>query len=121
GAFFTHRPWVIAVQAAAIALMAWARIAFGVRSFHATANPTSGGIVSSGPYRYLRHPIYSAAIYFTAAGFAAHFSVRALAWFLLVVAGGVIRMLCEEQVLVQRYPEYREYMRRTKRIVPFVV
>jgi hypothetical protein len=40
----------LAVQAAGIALMIAARITFGIRSFHAAANPTSGGLVTSGPY-----------------------------------------------------------------------
>jgi protein-S-isoprenylcysteine O-methyltransferase Ste14 len=101
--------------------MVSARIAFGIRSFHATANPTRGGIVSTGPYKYLRHPIYSAVIYFMAAGVVAHFSLRAFAAFALIVAGAVVRMVAEERMLVQRYPEYREYMRRTARIIPFVL
>ncbi|MGH9409560.1 MAG: methyltransferase family protein [Vicinamibacterales bacterium] len=121
GAFFAPRPWVIAVQVAAIALMVAGRLAFGIRSFHATANPTSGGVISTGPYRYLRHPIYSAVIYFTAAGVANHFSLRALLFGLLVLIGGVMRMLLEERLLVARYPEYRDYMKGTKRIIPFVL
>lgn len=118
---FLPNPIVIAIQIAALALIIWARLTFGMRSFHATANPTAGGVVSTGPYRYWRHPIYSAAIYLTAAPVAAHFSLWALVWFALVVAGGLIRMLSEERLLVERYPEYRDYMRRTKRFIPFVV
>lgn len=120
GALFTSQPVLLAIQIAAAILMISARIAFGIRSFHATANPTRGGVVSVGPYRYLRHPIYSAVIYFTAAGVAAHLSVPAVALFGLVVAGAVVRMLAEEHLLVQRYPEYRDYMRRTARVIPFV-
>jgi protein-S-isoprenylcysteine O-methyltransferase Ste14 len=29
-------------------------------------------------------------------------------------------MRLEEQMLVVRYPEYREYMRRTRRVIPYV-
>lgn len=68
GALFSPRPAVIAVQAAAVALFLWARWTFGMRSFHPAANPTEGGIVTSGPYRYLRHPIYAAILLFAAAG-----------------------------------------------------
>jgi len=58
-------PVPIGVQVLAVALMIWARVTFGGRSFHAAANPTEGGVVTSGPYRFLRHPIYAAALYFT--------------------------------------------------------
>ena len=40
-------PLVIAAQGAALALMVWARITFGLRSFHATADPTEGGLVTT--------------------------------------------------------------------------
>ncbi len=57
GTLFATHPAAIAVQVAAFLLMVAARITFGRRSFHAAANPTSGGVVSSGPYAYVRHPI----------------------------------------------------------------
>ena len=51
GVLFTAQPIAIALQLIAVALMVWARITFGRRSFHAAANPTAGGLVTTGPYR----------------------------------------------------------------------
>ena len=62
----------IAIQVCAGALMIWARVTFGMRSFHGAANPTAGGLVTTGPYKYIRHPIYAAILYFLWAGIAAH-------------------------------------------------
>ena len=73
GNLFSVSPLVIAAQVAAAALMVWARATFGIRSFHATADPTEGGLVTSGPYRIIRHPIYTAVCLFTCAGALAHF------------------------------------------------
>ncbi|HEY3172547.1 MAG TPA: isoprenylcysteine carboxylmethyltransferase family protein, partial [Thermoanaerobaculia bacterium] len=50
-------PAGIGAQIAALALMVWARLTFGRRSFHASADPTAGGLVTTGPYRFIRHPI----------------------------------------------------------------
>ena len=36
---FSYAPMIIALQALAVALMIWARISFGFRSFHAAADP----------------------------------------------------------------------------------
>lgn len=44
-------PVGIAFQELAALLMVWARLAFGVRSVHATANPAAGGLVTSGRIR----------------------------------------------------------------------
>ena len=57
-------PTLLAVQACAVLLMLWARATFGLRSFHPTANTTQGRLVTTGPYRYWRHPIYAYIIYF---------------------------------------------------------
>ena len=121
GALFSRSPIVIACQVVAVALMAWARVTFGRRSFHAAASPTSGGIVRSGPYRYLRHPIYTAALLFVWPGALLQHSPRALAFAALLLAGAVTRMMCEEQLLVRQYPEYADYARVTRRVIPFVI
>jgi hypothetical protein len=34
----------IVIQVLAISLVVWARFTFGIRSFHAAANPTAGGL-----------------------------------------------------------------------------
>lgn len=113
-------PVTIAIQAAACLLMIWARLTFGLRSFHAAANPTAGGLVTRGPYRFLRHPIYSAILYFVWAGIAAHPARATILVGLLASALLGVRMLAEEQLLLERYPEYAEYARRTPRILPFL-
>jgi protein-S-isoprenylcysteine O-methyltransferase Ste14 len=120
GALFGTHPINIAVQVAAFLLMIAARLTFGRRSFHASADPTAGDLVTTGPYAYFRHPIYAAIIYFIWAGALDHFSWRVLAWAELITAGAFTRMHIEEYLLVRKYPEYREYKRRVKRLVPFV-
>ena len=114
-------PVPIGVQILAVALMVWARLVFGGRSFHAEANPTEGGVVKSGPYRFVRHPIYAAALYFTWAGVLSHLSILSLALGISMVAGAMTRIAAEEKLLVERYPEYTEYANRTKRIIPFLI
>ena len=46
-------PFVIAVQVAALLLAVWARLTFRRRSYHVAANPTEGGLVTSGPYHFI--------------------------------------------------------------------
>ncbi len=110
----------IGVQVLAFSMMVWARVTFGGRSFHAAANPTAGGVVTSGPYRFVRHPIYAAVLYFTWAGVLSHLSIVNLALGICAVAGAGSRIAAEERLLLERYPEYTEYANRTKRIIPFL-
>ncbi len=120
GVLFTPQPIAIALQLIAIALMVSARVAFGRRSFHAAANPTAGGLVTSGPYRVIRHPIYTAACLFGWGPIVVHWSLVSVALGILLLLGALMRMLCEEQLVKQKYPEYVEYAKVTKRMVPYL-
>jgi protein-S-isoprenylcysteine O-methyltransferase Ste14 len=125
GLLFTRRvfsasPLAIGVQVVAVAIFLWARLTFGRRSFHVAADPTAGALMRSGPYRWIRHPIYTAVCLFAWAGVLGNGSIGALLLGALLAVGAVVRITCEERLLVERYPEYREYARSTSRMVPFV-
>ncbi len=120
GALLGKEPVSLGVQVAAVALMIWARVTFGLRSFHASADPTGGGLIKTGPYRYLRHPIYAAVLYFIWAGLAVHLSVPNVVAAIVMTAAFGVRMYAEEHLIVSKYPEYAEYASRTRRVVPFV-
>jgi protein-S-isoprenylcysteine O-methyltransferase Ste14 len=109
------------VQVLAVGLMIAARITFGSRSFHAAANPTSGALVTSGPYALLRHPIYAAVLYFVWAAAIDHRSWWSGAAAALITTGAALRMYAEEQLLARKYPDYPAYRARTARVVPFVL
>jgi protein-S-isoprenylcysteine O-methyltransferase Ste14 len=100
--------------------MIWARITFGLRSFHATANTTQGKLVTNGPYRWLRHPIYAALIYFFWASVISYPYMETIAGVILISVGLFVRMILEEKFLRVAYDEYAAYSKRTKRIIPFL-
>jgi len=108
------------IQVAAVGLLIWARVAFGRRSFHFAASPTDGGLVTKGPYRYIRHPIYTSFCLFVWAGVASHWSGLTVLYGVVVLAGSIVRILCEETLVVRKYPEYHQYAETTWRMVPFV-
>ena len=117
-------PASISVQVLAVLLMLWARVTFGRRSFHAAANPTAGGLVTWGPYRYWRHPIYAAILLFLWAGVLGHgLDPVALGLAALGTLMTAVRIASEERLLRAEFPGdggYAAYARRTKRIVPYV-
>ena len=111
----------ITVQLLAVILMVWARMTFGRRSFHAAADPTEGGLVTTGPYAYIRHPIYASILYFLWAAVFSHFSVLNLILGAIGTVGAAIRIYAEEHLIIEQYPQYAEYSAQTKRVIPFLI
>ncbi len=111
----------IAVQIVAVLLMLWARLTFGRRSLHASADPTDGGLMTSGPYRYTRHPINASVLYFVWAGVLCDLSLFGVLVGTVATIGLVLRILAEERLVAERYPEYASYAMSTKRIIPFIL
>src|SRR5438128_772068 len=89
---FSSSPLIISLQVVALLLFLWARVTFGRRSYHVVADPTEGGLVTRGPYAYIRHPIYAAMCLFTLAGVAGHWSWSSGLCGGLVLASAVIRI-----------------------------
>ncbi len=120
GSLLGHGPIAVGLQVTAFTLMIWARITFGLRSFHYAANPTAGGLVTTGPYGFVRHPIYAAILLFLWTGIATNLSPVSVALGLVATAMLFLRMVFEESLVRQRYPEYADYAHRTKRVVPYL-
>ena len=86
------------------------------RSFSIMAE--ARGVVTSGPYAVVRHPLYLAE---GIANFGACLQfafLPALALFAVQSVFQVRRMLNEEAVLRQVFPDYGAYMQRTARLIP---
>jgi protein-S-isoprenylcysteine O-methyltransferase Ste14 len=115
---FSPSIFVIVPQVAAVLLIGWARITFGRRSFHVVANPTQGGLITTGPYGFIRHPIYTAISLFTVPGVVAHWGWSSALLGALVVACALARMFFEEKLLLVMYPEYGQYAANTPRMIP---
>lgn len=118
---FASNVLLMVVQAGAVFLMLWARFTFGRRSFHATASTTGGCLVRSGPFRFVRHPIYASILYFAWAGQIQSPRIASIGAAAVLTLALAVRIVLEERSLKATYPEYEAYAKEVKRIVPFIV
>jgi len=77
-------------------------------------------LIQSGPYRYIRHPMYFALIFGVFGLLLKFFSyINLIAFFLLILAV-TLKAKKEERLWLQHHSEYEEYLQNTKMIIPFI-
>ncbi len=83
--------------------------------------PADNRLVTSGPYRFIRHPMYLALL-LAMAGVALLYG-EPWRWLAFGALGVVLHFKArlEERILCARFSEYRDYMTRTKSILPFIL
>jgi len=105
-----------------VLLAAWTLLHNRLGNFNIHPQPRQNGrLITTGPYRWIRHPMYSAVLLGAAALAAAAPGV--LAWLLWAMLWGVLlsKALLEERWLAQIYPHYTHYCQRSKRFLPWLL
>lgn len=80
----------------------------------------AGQLVESGPYRLVRHPVYSGLILASFGSILVRPSVLALVAAVLLFVVLDLKRRREEEWLVERYAGYAAYRTRTKALIPWV-
>jgi protein-S-isoprenylcysteine O-methyltransferase Ste14 len=99
----------------------WALASNRPGNFNIRPEPKEGGrLVTHGPYRWVRHPMYLAVLLFSAAFATAG---DAWQWAALAALAAVLfaKARREERGMALAHPGYADYRARTRAIVPFIL
>jgi len=121
GNLLSPLPLVIIAQLLAVALAGWARRSFQAGQFSIAPEPAAGPMIANGPYQYIRHPMYAAALLLVWASILGHFSFITVLIGLIVTGMIAVRIVSEERFLTAQFPAYADHARKTKRVIPFVI
>src|SRR5580658_32455 len=118
-------PWLegigMAVFLAGLALAVWARVYLGRNWGMPMTQKQDPELITSGPYRRVRHPIYSGII-LAMNGTAIAVSVYWLVAMVLIGAYFIYSATVEERFMVGRFPDtYPAYKHSTKMLIPFIL
>jgi protein-S-isoprenylcysteine O-methyltransferase Ste14 len=111
----------IAVTGAGVAVRQWSIATLG-RSFTGHVQVQAGQtVVSTGPYRWLRHPAYAGQwLEMIGVGLATGNALGAAICAAVPLTGIVRRISAEERALATLLPGYADYTKGKPRLVPFV-
>jgi protein-S-isoprenylcysteine O-methyltransferase Ste14 len=77
-------------------------------------------LVTSGIYHYIRHPMYTSQIVFAGTFLANYLSFFRLVVFILLFVDFLYKIRYEESLLEKHFTDYREYKKKSYRLVPFL-
>jgi len=119
----TALAWAAAVLCiAGLAFALWARATLG-RNWSGVVTLKEGHeLVERGPYRFVRHPIYTGMLIMFFATALAQGHAAGVAGVLLMFVSFWIKLDHEEKLMLKQFPKrYAAYQQRAKRIIPFVL
>lgn len=82
--------------------------------------PANRGVVTGGPFRFVRHPIYLGWLILSI-GYVMAYPSALNAVIVIAVLPAILWRITQEEALLAAEPEYREYLSRTHwRLIPFI-
>jgi len=109
----------IVVTVAGLLFAVWARVCLGRNWSSAPTIKEQHQLIRTGPYRFVRHPIYSGILLAMVGTFLANAKVRGALGVVLVWFAWTVKTRMEEQFMVRTFgAEYEEYRRTTGALLP---
>jgi len=92
-----------------------------LRKYYSYGLKTPEKLIKQGIYKHVRHPIYLAMLLYTAGIPLIFSSIYGFMLTLGFIPLVLYRIRIEEKMLIEKFgDEYREYMKTTKKLIPFV-
>lgn len=111
----------VALVAAGVAFAVWARLTLGGNWSGTVTLKEGHTLVQRGPYRWVRHPIYTGLLLASLGTAVVSGSLHSMIALPVIFFGLWLKMATEENLMVQRFgAEYVEYMQRVKALAPLV-
>jgi protein-S-isoprenylcysteine O-methyltransferase len=104
-----------------VAVAIWARANLGANWSRRPATKQGHELVTSGPYRFVRHPIYFGML----VAMLGTMLIASIPGLVVLATFGLIairRIRVEERLMMRLFPDaYAAYQQRTKALIPFVI
>jgi protein-S-isoprenylcysteine O-methyltransferase Ste14 len=109
----------VAITALGLAFAVWARFYLGTNWSSAVSIKVDHELIRSGPYRWVRHPIYSGLLLAIIGTGLVRAELRSVAAFALLLAGFWVKMRIEDEFMARTFgQQYQNYALVTGALLP---
>ena len=119
--WFAKSPLLLFVQIFGILIALWALFIMNKSKLNITPTPKKDAIlIDYGIYKYIRHPMYLSLLLIFTPVLIENFNFVNITIYFIFTINLILKMLYEESLLKLYFKGYSEYMKKTKRLIPFI-
>ena len=121
GPLFPSNVTLIVIELSGIGLGIWAILSMRIGNFNIAPDPLKWTeLVTSGPYRLIRHPMYLALLLITLPLVIYDFDLFRISVWLVLLLDLLLKLNYEEKLLARKLVGYDQYMGKSARLIPFL-
>jgi len=121
GHLFSATWYGLIIEFTGIALAIWAILVMRNNANVAPIPKTNGILITNGPYRFIRHPMYTAQVVAVIPLVVEQTTIYRIAALAILIATLLFKLHYEEKRLADHFGQaYRDYQKVSKKILPYI-
>ncbi len=119
--WFSKHPALLLLQLIGIFVGLWAIFDMRKSALNITPMPLNNAIlISSGPYKLVRHPMYLGLLFFFTPLVISHPTNISLIIYAIFIINLILKLFFEEKLLLLKFESYVDYKKNTWRLLPYL-